>query len=87
MKLPGAFSCLHRDTENAMLLGVCAGVADCLGVDPMLVRGIALMALVLLFVPAVIIYGTAGVLLRDRPLSYRGPLEERGFWGGNHKGV
>ncbi len=87
MKLPGDLSSLYRDKENGMLLGVCAGLADCLDVDPLLVRIAALLALLVFFVPVVLIYATAGVLLRERPLSYRGSIEERGFWGRNRRGV
>jgi phage shock protein C len=87
MRLPSDWSSLYRDKENGMLLGVCAGLADSLDVDPLLIRIAALLALLVFFVPVVVIYGTAGVLLRERPLSYRGSVEERGFWGGNRRGV
>lgn len=87
MRLPGDWSSLYRDKENGLLLGVCAGLADTLEVDPLLVRIAVLLALLLFFVPVVVIYVTAGVLLRERPLRYRGSVEERGFWSGNRRGV
>mgnify|MGYP000155870155 FL=1 len=88
MRLPGDWSSLYRDKENGMLLGVCAGLADSLDVDPLLIRiAVLLLALALFFMPVVVVYVTAGVLLRERPLSYRGSFEERGFWGGDRRGV
>lgn len=87
MRLPGDWSSLYRDKENGLILGVCAGLADAMEVDPLLVRIVAVLALLLFFVPVAVIYGTAGVLLKDRPLRYCGSFEERRFWGGNRRGV
>jgi len=88
MRLPRDWSSIYRDKENGMLLGVCAGLADSLDVDPLLIRiAVILLVLATFFMPVVVVYVTAGVLLRERPLSYRGSVEERGFWGGNRRGV
>lgn len=46
---------LFRDTENAMLAGVCAGIAKYLGTDPVWVR-LAFVALVLLGASGVLLY-------------------------------
>jgi len=75
---------LCRDTENGILLGVCAGIADSLGLNTAIVRLLALVGLVLFFIPVVVLYIAAGALLRERPLHYRGQGDERWFWGSGH---
>jgi len=71
---------LYRDSENGWILGVCAGLADHFRVN---VAGVRLIALVLAWfvtLPAVIIYAVLALLMRDRPLIYRGGNDERHFW-------
>jgi phage shock protein C len=71
---------LYRDRENGLILGVCAGVAEYFDVRTIGVRVIAVVALVLAFWPVLLSYLTAGLLLRDRPLPYRGREREARFW-------
>ena len=71
---------LYRDRENGLILGVCAGLAEFLDVRTLGVRVIAVIALVLMFWPVVLAYVTAGFLLRDMPLRYRGRDREERFW-------
>jgi phage shock protein C len=71
---------LYRDRENGLILGVCAGLAEHFDMRAIGVRVIAVALLVFLFWPAVLAYVTAGVLLRDRPLPYRGREREERFW-------
>jgi len=78
------FDSLYRDTENGILLGVCAGVADSLSINTSIVRLLALLALIFLFVPVLVLYLAAGMLLPERPLHYRGNGDERWFWGRGH---
>ncbi|MCW8845930.1 MAG: PspC domain-containing protein [Gammaproteobacteria bacterium] len=87
MRLPVDGTPLYRDSENGMLLGVCAGVADYLDTSVLLVRVVAVLVLIFLFIPAVLSYLIAGLLLREPPLRYRGSIEERWFWGGRRGGV
>ena len=71
---------LYRDSENGWLLGVCAGLADRFEVN---VSGVRVLVAVMTFfftVPTVIAYLALGILLRDRPLVYRGGADEQRFW-------
>lgn len=76
----GPFQGLYRDRENGWIFGVCAGIAERYGFEPIIVRVITLLSLVLLFVPTILVYGLATLLLRERPLIYRGSRCERDFW-------
>lgn len=71
---------LYRDQENGLLMGVCAGLADYFEWPLVAVRVVAAGLLFFWFVPTVVVYITAGLLLRDRPLCYRGPDDEPEFW-------
>ena len=58
---------LYRDTENSMILGVCAGLADYFGFDVKATR-IIVAAGALFFFPTVpIIYLILGLLLNEMP--------------------
>ena len=74
------FSGLYRDRENGWLFGVCAGLADRYRVNVVGVRVLFGALLVFWTIPTGIVYLAMGLLLRDRPLSYRGNRDERGFW-------
>lgn len=74
------FDTLYRDSENGILLGVCAGIADSLDMNVLVIRLLALVVLIVFFVPTAVLYLTAGLLLRERPLNYRGTGDERWFW-------
>lgn len=77
---------LYRDRERGLIMGVCAGVAEFFDWNLLTVRIITLVMLVVAFIPTALVYFTAGWLLRDRPLRYRGadePLswqDEVRFW-------
>ena len=71
---------LYRDRENGWILGVCAGIAERFGFAAGTVRIIATLALVLFFLPTALLYLAAAVLLRDRPLTWRGQRAEQDFW-------
>ncbi len=60
---------LYRDPINGKIGGVCAGIAQYLGIDVWLVRGVAVVAFFLGFgVIAVVVYAIAVVTLDKRPL-------------------
>ncbi len=71
---------LYRDRENGLILGVCAGIADYLGVSPLLVRFAALIGLFMFSVPTFLAYFVAAALIERKPenLYLSGPEEE--FW-------
>ncbi len=72
---------LHRDTENGILFGVCAGLADYFGIEAWKIRAAAV--LLLFFFPpwAVISYLAASIFVPRRPerRPYRSRDEEE-FW-------
>lgn len=51
-----------RDRANAKVLGVCAGLARAIDYDPMLIRALALLALVLLGPVTILAYLLTGWL-------------------------
>jgi phage shock protein C len=70
---------LRRDRDNGLFYGVCAGVADQFGWPVMTVRLVAVLALVVFFLPTVAIYVAAAMLLPGKPLTFHGAREEV-FW-------
>lgn len=71
---------LYRDRENGLFLGVCAGLAEHFDVRVSVLRVLTVIAALLMFWPVLFVYLTAGFLLRDRPLRYRGRDQETRFW-------
>lgn len=71
---------LYRDRENGWIFGVCAGLADYANFNVMTVRIIAVVSLVLFFIPTALLYGVAVLLFRERPLIYSGRSAEHEFW-------
>jgi len=72
---------LYRDPERGVFLGVCAGLADYIGIAVWQVR-LATVVLALFFLPQVlVVYLALGVFVKRRPRRplYRTPDEER-FW-------
>src|SRR5579862_1019319 len=73
---------LYRDTERGILAGVCAGIADYLGVEPIVVRLATLLGLIFFSFPTIIAYIALGILLKPKPPAlFHSPDEER-FWRG-----
>lgn len=70
---------LYVDRDNRLFFGVCAGLADSFGWPLMTVRIVAALSLLFLFVPTVLVYVTAGLLLPRKRLTYHGEAEQR-FW-------
>ncbi|MEO7071750.1 MAG: PspC domain-containing protein [Rhodanobacter sp.] len=71
---------LFRDSERGVILGVCAGIAECLHWPVWLTR-IAALALGWCFpVSVVVAYFIAAVVMPERPLRYHGEGDERSFW-------
>ena len=71
---------LYKDKENAVIMGVCAGLADFFDTSLVVVRILALALLYFFFVPTLVVYSTLGFLLKDKPLTFRGSRSEAYFW-------
>lgn len=54
---------LHRSAQNRMIAGVCGGLAQSFGLDPLLVRVVALFLLIPLHVFLVLVYLALAILL------------------------
>lgn len=74
------FHRLYRDSENGVILGVCAGIAYRFDWPVWLTR-IATLAIGWIFpIPVLVAYLVAALLMPTRPLRYSGEGDERGFW-------
>lgn len=71
---------LYKDRENALVMGVCAGISDYFDWNVAIVRILTVLSLFVLFVPTALIYLLLGFLLKDKPLSYYGRNAETKFW-------
>ena len=70
----------YRDTENAWIFGVCAGIAERFNFQLATVRIIALVSLALFFWVTAAVYIGATLLIREKPLIYSGTRSEYEFW-------
>lgn len=73
---------LYRDPEHGLLAGVCAGIADYLGIERIVIRLAFVLALVLFIVPAAFAYILLAIALPKRPAALYASEEERAFWRG-----
>ena len=71
---------LYRDRENGWIFGVCAGLADFFNFRTGMVRIIAVVCLFLFFWTTIVVYFAATLLIRRKPLIYRGRYSEYEFW-------
>lgn len=71
---------LYRDKQNAKLMGVCSGIADYTGVDPLWVR-LGFLALTFATGGSTIpFYFLAGILLNKKPPHLYVDHEENQYW-------
>jgi phage shock protein C len=73
---------LYRDTERGVLAGVCAGIADYIGVEPIVVRLATVLGLIFFFPVTVISYVILAFALRPKPPTLYGSRDEEAFWRG-----
>lgn len=73
---------LHRDPDQGLLLGVCAGIAEYFGINRGLVRFLAVIALVLFSWLTLLVYIGLGIYLPKKPRQLRVSPEEATFWRG-----
>ena len=73
---------LYRDPEHGLLAGVCAGIADYLGAERIVIRLAFAVALVFFIVPAGLAYILLAIALPTRPPALTMSGEEAAFWRG-----
>lgn len=76
---------LYRNRRDGKVAGVCAGIADYFGISPLPIRVIAVLGLVMFFVPTLIAYVFAAWLLRPAPENLYESKDEERFWRSVHK--
>jgi phage shock protein C len=73
---------LWRNTDRGILAGVCAGIADYVGVEPIVVRLVAVLGLVFFFPPTIVVYVILALVLRPKPPALYASADEEAFWRG-----
>ncbi|HEV2549552.1 MAG TPA: envelope stress response membrane protein PspC [Stellaceae bacterium] len=71
---------LWRDRERGIIAGVCAGIADYIGIEPIVVRIVAVLGLIFFFPVTVIGYVILTLALPPKPPSLYDSREEEAFW-------
>ncbi len=71
---------LWRDRERGIVAGVCAGIADYIGIEPIVVRIVAVLGLIFFFPVTVISYVILALALPPKPPSLYDSREEEAFW-------
>jgi phage shock protein C len=71
---------LYRDTEHGIIAGVCAGIADYVGAERIVIRLAFVLALVFFVVPAALAYVLLAIALPKRPPALAMGEEEAAFW-------
>ena len=71
-----------RDPEHGWIAGVCAGIADHLGIAPALVRGLTVLGLIFFLVPTAVAYVALAVVLQPKPKALFASAEQEAFWRG-----
>lgn len=71
---------LYRDTERGIVAGVCAGIADYVGVEPIVMRLAAVLGLIFFFPPTFIAYVVLSIALRPKPPQLYSSRDEEVFW-------
>jgi phage shock protein C len=73
---------LWRDTRRGMIAGVCAGIADYIGVEPIVVRLVAVLCLFFFFPPTIVTYAILAIVLRRKPPEPYSSPDEKASWRG-----
>ena len=73
---------LYRDTEHGIIAGVCAGIADYVGAEPIVVRLVAVLCLFFFFPVTLVTYIVLAIVLRPKPPGLYGSGDEEQFWRG-----
>ena len=73
---------LWRDRDRGIIAGVCAGIADYIGVEPIVMRLVAVLGLVFFFPPTIAAYIILALVLRLKPPALYASPDEEAFWRG-----
>jgi len=73
---------LYRDPEHGLLAGVCAGIADYVGAERIVIRLAFVLALAFFILPAAFAYVLLAIALPKRPPALTMSGEEAAFWRG-----
>lgn len=73
---------VYRDPSRRVLAGICVGIADYLGVGPLMVRLAAMLGLLLFTVPTAVAYVTLALVLPRRPARLYATRADEEFWRG-----
>jgi phage shock protein C len=73
---------LWRDTDRGIIAGVCAGIAGYMGVEPIVIRLVAVLGLVFFFPPTIVAYIILALVLRPKPPALYASADEEAFWRG-----
>jgi phage shock protein C len=71
-----------RDPDHGWIAGVCAGIADHLGIAPGLVRLVAVVGLVAFSVPTLVGYVALALVLKPKPPELFADPAQESFWRG-----
>lgn len=71
---------LYRDPEQGVVAGVCAGIAEYVGLRPVQVRLLTILGLVFFFVPTIIGYVALALILRPKPPDLYRAEDDAHFW-------
>ena len=73
---------IWRDTDHAWVAGVCAGLADYLGLAPALVRAITVLGLIFFTLPTAVGYAIAVFVLKPKPPALFADPAQEALWRG-----
>jgi phage shock protein C len=71
---------IYRDRENRKIMGLCAGIANYFGIEPLLPRIAALAAALFFPFPVIPAYFIASAILPKRPPQLYASKEEESLW-------
>jgi phage shock protein C len=73
---------LWRNPDRGIIAGVCAGIADYVGVEPIVMRVIAVIGLIFFLPPTLVAYVILAVVLPPKPPALYASRDEEAFWRG-----
>lgn len=74
---------IYKDSENGIVKGVCAGLANSFDLSTTGVRIVVFVSFLIFTCATLLVYITAACLLRNRPLHFD-RSRERQFWQRSH---